>query len=970
MYTPLSAPYRSGRLFLELVCAGILLTLIIVIIYLGTPLGEIINSRATDYLLDRYQKPAATDNTITVTIDDSSLERYGQWPWPRYRLARLLETITDGQAKRVAMNIFLPERDRTSPVLWEESLKREFGYSIDTSAIPEMLLDYDEYLANTIAKSQVILGYRLLFEKRGSSEGSCNPQPPAITPSPASGDWKSLSLYQARDILCNYGPIGRSASTTGHLNGVPDRDGVMRRLPLLIEFDDRLLLSFGLATYLGAENTDSLRLEKGPLGINYLQPGNIPIDKRGNFLFGGSGPEAASISALKLLSPGFDSSLFRDKIVFVGVTASGLGQSYPLADGSNISMVDVHRLTYRAIAGSSHVVRGDLFSPLEAAVSFLLVLLLAAAVYRLPLISFCCCFFTLFTLVLTVPAGLFTVYSFLFSPVLPMLCLVLSSLLMLMLKFKHCQKHADSAKGSALQLLEITQSNLHSILNTVPDIIFRLDAEGRIIFISSAISKYENEQQSLLGKPIMELVHSEDLEKAKHKLNERRTGNRATMDLEIRLRLTLGDDQHHEAIRYFSVSAAGLYNKTKTDPQKFIGTQGIAKDITSKKQMEQQLLQAKKMEAIGNLAAGIAHDLNNILSGIVSYPEMILAELSEDDPLYKKISLIQKSGRKAAVIVQDLLTISRRHMHQEEVCDLNRIIRDYLSSAEHERALRICQGPVQIHTNICVPSAPVLGSPVHISKTVMNLVFNAIEAMPTGGMITITTAIEEVESAIIGYEEIPPGRYVCLSVKDSGVGIEQEDLHKIFEPFFTKKPGTAKGTGLGMSIIWATVKDHSGFIDITSIGGDGTLFSIYLPAVEQDVEEHENDSDFLSYTGTETILIVDDQEEQLTIGRTILEKLGYTVLTSNSGTEALKILKDTDVDLVILDMIMPGDLDGLDTFEKILEISPGQKTIIASGYSESERVKKMQEMGAGPYVQKPFSIDIFARTIRKELDRS
>ncbi|MFT5697779.1 MAG: PAS domain S-box-containing protein [Desulforhopalus sp.] len=257
-------------------------------------------------------------------------------------------------------------------------------------------------------------------------------------------------------------------------------------------------------------------------------------------------------------------------------------------------------------------------------------------------------------------------WRLLFSPLLAWGCLFLNFFLLVTLKYKYFQKRSAADAGNALQLLESSQTNLQSISNTIPDIVFRLDKNSNIIFISSAVTKYESPQTPLLGKSIFDLVIPEDLEKARFKLNERRTGVRATQDFEVKLRFSISSPSQANEVRYFNVSAAGFYEDEQTDPNTFIGTQGIVKDITKRKQIENQLLQAKKMEAMGNLAAGIAHDLNNILSGIVSYPDMILADLSESDPMYKKISLIKKPGTKAAIIVQDLLTLARRSIHPQD----------------------------------------------------------------------------------------------------------------------------------------------------------------------------------------------------------------------------------------------------------------------------------------------------------------
>lgn len=968
-------PVLQGRAKRPLCCrlffAGSFLTLVLITLYISTPLGESLDAKVVDFLLSHKTSKAIHKDIATVTIDDSSLKQYGQWPWPRYRLAMLLDKIQTGGGKIIAVNILFPELDRTSPVYWKTSLPADLGYTIDTSAIPETLLDHDAYLANSLAGGNYVLGYGFLFDRHKDVQHQCTPSPAPLNLAYDAKVKQRLSLHKADDILCNNPTILQAGTPSGFFNAAPDADGVLRRLPLLIDFNGKIYPSFVLKLFLQSKEHKEVSLEKGPLQSWRIAPYDIPIDHKGSYLISSySYSHYTNISAAEVLGSGFDPAIFKDKIIFVGITASGLVQEYHLATGDNVSMVDIHRLVFESLTAGLHSIRGDYFWIIEALLSLLLTSLFALLVTWLS--TPWSCTLLLFTLGSLGGSSMYLSlqWGLLFSPLLAGVCLILTFLLLLALKYKYFQKYAASEAGTALQLLETTQANLQSILSTIPDIVFRLDNNGRIIFLSSAIAKYRSSQAALLGQSIFDLVVPEDLEKAKFKLNERRTGLRATHDLEIRLQLTMTLSSQEKEVRYFSVSAAGLYKNTEAGSSIFLGTQGIAKDITRRKQIEKQLLQAKKMEAIGSLAAGVAHDLNNILSGLVSYPDIILADLSEDDPLHKKISLIKKSGQKASIIVQDLLTLARRNILPQEVCDLNVIISDYLESTEHKQAEK--NYPlITIKNETAKYPVNFIGSSVHLAKVVMNLINNAIEAMPAGGDIVISTSRQKTEGLLAGYENIPPGDYACLSIKDNGMGIPAGDLSSIFEPFYTKKPTRSKGTGtgLGMTIIWATIKDHKGYIDISSSQEKGTTLDIYLPATDEQAASQRKQISHEDYRGKETILVVDDLDEQLTIAGNILHKLGYNAITVQNGAEALSILSRASVDLVILDMIMPGQLDGLETYEKILQLHPGQKAIISSGYSESKRVQKMQELGAGGFVQKPYSMEDLARAVRRELDR-
>ncbi|MFO7598630.1 MAG: PAS domain S-box protein [Candidatus Desulfacyla sp.] len=390
-------------------------------------------------------------------------------------------------------------------------------------------------------------------------------------------------------------------------------------------------------------------------------------------------------------------------------------------------------------------------------------------------------------------------------------------------------------------------------------------------------------------------------------------------------------------------------------------------DITEQERLEAQLVRAQKMESIGTLAGGVAHDLNNILSGIVSYPELILMDLPEDSPLRNRILTIKKSGERAAAIVQDLLTLARRGVAVTEVANLNRIISNYLKSPECDK-LREFHPGVSIETDFEKNLFNIIGSPVHLSKTVMNLVSNAAESMNDGGAVRISTRNAYVDKPIKGYDDIKEGDYVIVRVSDSGVGISPEDVKRIFEPFYTKKTMGRSGTGLGMAVVWGTLKDHGGYIDVQSTEGTGTTFTLYFPVTKREIIQKEAPLPVEAYMGKgETILLVDDVEEQREIGTEILEKLGYSVTSVSSGEEAVDYLKDHSADLMVLDMIMDPGIDGLETYRRILQSHPGQKAIIASGFSETQCVKEAQMLGAGPYIKKPYTLEKIGIAVKQEL---
>ncbi|MCP4156248.1 MAG: response regulator [bacterium] len=399
----------------------------------------------------------------------------------------------------------------------------------------------------------------------------------------------------------------------------------------------------------------------------------------------------------------------------------------------------------------------------------------------------------------------------------------------------------------------------------------------------------------------------------------------------------------------------------------------VMRDISRRKkaeeeklQLEEKLIQSEKMEALGKLAAGVAHDLNNVLSAMVSYPDLLLMKLPEESPFRKSILTIKKSGQKAATIVDDLLTLARRGVKTEKVVNLNDIVKEYLDSPEHKKLLSY-HHDVTIKTHIDTDLSNILGSPVHLVKALMNLVYNSAEAMPRGGEITISTVNLIPRASADKYEL---NEYAVLTVTDNGIGIPPADFKKIFDPFYTKKRMGRSGSGLGMAVVWGAVQDHKGYINAHSRETEGSTFELYFPVTWKNLCPEESNLPIEDYIGNgEKILIVDDVPEQREITLKILVKLNYDVHTAASGEKAVEFLKrDNTFQLVILDMLMGTGMDGLDTFKKIKALNPGIKALIASGFSETNRVKEAINLGVGEYIKKPFTFEQIGIGVKRALD--
>jgi signal transduction histidine kinase/ActR/RegA family two-component response regulator len=519
-------------------------------------------------------------------------------------------------------------------------------------------------------------------------------------------------------------------------------------------------------------------------------------------------------------------------------------------------------------------------------------------------------------------------------------------------------KEASERKRAEQQIRE-NEARTRGLLDAIPDIMFQFDQDGRFI-------EFRGDIQNLIANPGQFI---------NRRVDQVMPASIANLFLE---NLDNAFAEHQVQVFEYKLPVKGVVQYFEcrltaiSDDMALAIVRNMTENITAeaeRRRLLDQLQRAQKMEALGLLAGGVAHDLNNVLSGLVSYPELLLMELSEDSPMRRPIEVIKKSGEKASNIVQDLLTLARRGVSDSKIVNLNTIIEDYLKSPEYEKLNRYHDG-FKLTSELDKDLLNISGSALHLSKTVMNLVSNAVEATVEGGQATIRTFNRYIDTPIKGYDDIKEGDYVVLEVADNGIGISKEDIDRIFEPFYTKKVMGRSGTGLGMAVVWGAVKDHNGYIDITSEAHQGTIVSVYLPATRQDIFDEAGAESFEGFMGHgERLLVVDDIRMQREIAIRMLTKLGYHVESVNSGEEAVAYVREHPVDLLVLDMIMDPGIDGLDTYKQVLAIKPDQRAIIASGFSESDRVHEAQALGAGAYVKKPYNLQTIGKAVREELDR-
>lgn len=391
--------------------------------------------------------------------------------------------------------------------------------------------------------------------------------------------------------------------------------------------------------------------------------------------------------------------------------------------------------------------------------------------------------------------------------------------------------------------------------------------------------------------------------------------------------------------------------------------EAIAEDVTERRALEEQFRQAQKMEAVGRLAGGVAHDFNNLLMVISGYAEVILSKLEIDDHLAEKARAIQQAADRATTLTRQLLAFSRKQLLELKVVDVNAIVSDM------ERLLRPLIGEnVELAAKLAPDAGYTRADAGQLEQVLMNLVVNAKDAMPNGGTLTIQTEnILLGDSPRRGQTFIRPGSYVMLSVSDTGMGMDKETQSRIFEPFFTTKE-KGKGTGLGLSTVYGIVKQSGGYVMVQSDLGRGSTFQIYLPHVEGRAEKHAAPAARAAVGGTETILLVEDEESVRQLVRDTLESKGYKVVEAENGESGMKaaVRHEGKIDLIITDVVMPG-MGGREMAEEIVKKRPGTKVLFLSGYAEDAILSDGGFDNATAFLQKPFTLQNLSRKVREVL---
>jgi two-component system cell cycle sensor histidine kinase/response regulator CckA len=526
------------------------------------------------------------------------------------------------------------------------------------------------------------------------------------------------------------------------------------------------------------------------------------------------------------------------------------------------------------------------------------------------------------------------------------------------------QKNLKQEKDKINNQLYLSEKKYRYLVQNSPDVIYSLDTNGKFTFLSDAVKDMLGySADDLIGKHYSAIISEEDRVKAKCLFDERRSKHRASSGIELELTKHdpfkgIGENTQTVSVE---LKSTGIYEKSTTDgEQKFIGTHGVIRDTSERQRFQDQLRNAERMESLGTLAGGIAHDFNNLLMGIQGRTTLVSMDLDQNDPHLEHLQSVEEYIRSAKTLTNQLLGLARRGKYEVKPTNINELILKSVRMFSRTKKELIIETKFR-HVNIIVEA-----DRGQIEQALLNLYVNAWQAMPDGGTLHIETEITELNDRTCRLFQLKPGRYVHISVKDSGVGMNPQTLQQIFDPFFTTKE-KGRGTGLGLASVYGIIKNHNGAIQAVSRVGCGATFNIYLPISDKKAVLDEREEEKI-HKGSETILLVDDEQLVIDVGKALLEKMGYHVMVAQNGEEAVRKVRKYGpaIDLIILDMIMPG-MDGSKIFDHIRDIQSEIPVLLSSGYALNAQAENIMSKGCSGFIQKPFTIAEVSGKVREIL---
>jgi PAS domain S-box-containing protein len=944
--------------------AGAIVVLIVVCLFLASPQPVVtINNKVFDWF-EGWAGPGTTSGQVSVVeIDEQSLKQYGRWPWPRDLMGQLARRILDCGASAVVFDIMFPQQNQRVSAS-KATIPPANGRTTHSDGKTQISMD-DKVFVEALTDKPIIVGYTMRFDHDGADSPLCDirPLPLILT------NWSKYGkaeIFHATGVLCSTPQISRAAAGNGFLNAAPDDDGVLRRLPLIIEYGDSHYPSLALAALAVLRNWSTMQLETNAFGESKLHLDHqfIPLEGSCFIRLRFRGPQHSfpHLSGAGILSGRTPTGALKGKIAIVG--GSVLGVQNPVATSIDPLFPSVE-IQATAI---DNLLQGDSFyRPGNAYLLELILALILGIGSAFLLVRVRSLWGTIIILILAIctwAACIFTVTTIgiLVSPLPVSAALASSYSVITLINFLHEKKRADQTEKQldtteelVREVIEQSESRYQRLVENINDAIIMDDVEGRLVFANRRFREWFG-----LNEEDVRNVSFEDYIASESKF--------LVQDLRIRRVRgeTVPSNYECTCVRpngtriWLEAQVTTVMNGGR-----IIGTQSALRDITERKQIEAQYLQAQKMESVGRLAGSIAHDFNNLLTVINGYSNLLLNQMKADNPYYSDLEQIQIAGERAAELTQKLLAISRKQLAQPMVLDLNQMV------SEAEKIFcRLIGEDIELVIHFSPDAAYVKSDQGQLHQILMNLVVNARDSMPLGGKIIIETKkVDGDEAFVLQHPGLIPGPYVYLGITDTGSGMSDEVQQHIFEPFFTTKEAS-RGTGLGLATVHGIVRQNGGWIGVTSILNQGTTIHIWLPYIEPDfiAKPCNKEVSESSLRGQETVLVVEDQDSVRRLICAILESYGYQVLQASNGKHALTVARQHSgtIHMLLTDLVLP-QMNGRVLAETLMKTKPEIVILYISGYAEDVIGNHGVLDSRILFLPKPFSPEALAVKVRNAL---
>ena len=951
---------RSGRI--SILLWGLLSTLFFCVLFSFKPdILQQFDFINYNLLLRNFPNNCASTRLAIVDIDEKSLARYGQWPWPRYRLAELFDRIADMEPSAICLDMIFPEPDNTSAARMLKDIGDAYHLNLAVDQIPSELRDNDLILAASLSRGPFVLGSKFHFSTQITSSDHCVLHPVNIAFMQNTKEKNgNTGIPESSGVLCSLAVLSEKAGASGFLNFSPDPDGMLRRIPLLIQYRDEVYPSLALATVLKLEETGNLLLKKEGNTLHTINYNgtSVPVDPHGQLLIKFRGPKRKydCISAADIMAGSVSSEQLQRRIVFVGTSASGLKDTFATPFDRTLPGIEVHANIV------DNLLSRDFISVPGWTSGLILLLVLVSGLALTLSVGFRSAAFC-FPVMMLFVAGLWIVTQQIFfrtglfaGTAFPIASVFSNYVFLTFLKYRFDHRQAEEA-------LKKSEARFRTLFKKAPIPMCYISLDGKILDVNDSLTES-------MGYTTDDLPTLEQIWKLSFTGSDLKNPITSTSIADLKSAVTGNSDVESIECPVFCRNGTRRIMVIRT---RVLGDSIIVSffDITERRRAEEereklreQLHQSQKLEAVGILAGGVAHDFNNMLGAIMGYAEIAKHDMDSANPFRKNLDRILDAARRSANLTRQLLVFARKQTIEPVVFDVSRAVESILKMIG-----RIIGENIELIWQPGKGPSTVRMDPSQFDQILINLCVNARDAIADVGRITIETGTVFFDRAYCAsHAGAVPGHYVLLSVSDNGCGMDKETLNHIFEPFFTTKvPG--RGTGMGLATVYGIVKQNRGVISAESEPGKGSAFRIWIPlnrdkAATAEQEEVED----VPRSRGETILIAEDDPTLLEMGMAMLQNLGYSVISAAAPNEAIRIAKEnkSEIDLLITDVIMP-EMNGRELAERLQAIRPKMKHLFMSGYT-ADIIAHQGVLDEGlNFIQKPFSMKDMAVKVRQVL---